>query len=113
MAKTSQEMVTRVMQKLTNLPPGEDPSAEDDQFITESWKTINSNLRKRKISFWTFDSIPEEVFEPLCEYVKEYIWQEYHGARDGNAAIIAAAERPLRAAVSRNYMGNRVKATYF
>lgn len=113
MAKTSQELVTRVMQKLTTLPPGEDPSAEDDNFITESWKTINANLRERKVSSWTYDSIPEEVFEPLAEYVKEYLWQEFKGPRDGNIKYVEMAERAVRAAVSRGYMGARQKAFYY
>lgn len=113
MAKTSQDLVTRVMQKLTMLSPGEDPSAEDDAFITEAWKTINANLRKRKVSSWTYDSIPDEVFEPLAEYVKEYLWQEYHGKRDGNGQYVKAAERDVRAAVSLRYMGNPVKALYY
>jgi hypothetical protein len=113
MAKTSQELVTRVMQKLTSLPPGEDPSAEDDQFITESWKTINAKLRRRKVSSFTYNSIPDEVFESLVDYVKETLWEEYHGKRDGNAQFVRMAERELRADVALKYMGNPVKALYY
>lgn len=113
MAKTADNLVTRVMQKLTNLPPGEDPSAEDNQFITESWKSINDNLRVMKVSGWTFDSIPDHVFEPLAEYVKEYLWQEYHGRREGNSEYVAAAMRRVKASVSPRYMGNAVEASYY
>jgi hypothetical protein len=113
--KTADDLVKRVMQKLTNLPPGEDPSAEDNQFITESWKSINENLRSPiiKISFWTFDAIPPHVFEPLCQYVKEMLWEEYHGARDNNTAICEAALNKVRMAVAMPYMGGTQQAEYF
>jgi hypothetical protein len=113
MSKTSQELVTRVLQKLTSLPPGEDPSAEDDAFITEAWQTINATLRKKKVSSWTYDSIPDEAFEPLAEYVKEYLWQEYHGKREGNASFIRDAERAIREVAAPRYMGSTLRATYY
>lgn len=113
--KTADDLVTRVMQKLTSLPPGEDPSAEDNQFITNSWQSINEYLRAPavKISSWTFNSIPEVVFEPLCDYVTERLWQEYHGKRPDNAAIVKAAEVDLRNAVALPYTGSVQKAEYF
>jgi hypothetical protein len=115
MAKTSQELVTRVMQKLTSLPPGEDPSAEDDYFVTEAWKSINDNLRSPtiKISSWTFDSIPNNVFEPVCQYVKEMLWEEYHGARDNNTAICEQALMKLRMTVATPYMGSKQTSDYY
>lgn len=106
MAKTTQELVTRVLQKLVSLQPGEDPNAEDDAFITDAWETINANLRKRKVSTWTDNSIPDDVFEPLCEYVKEYLWQEYKGKRDANAQIVEVARVSLIAAVAQPYTGS-------
>ena len=114
MAKTSQQLVTRVMQKLVSLPPGDDPDAEDDAFVTEAWKSINENLRSPtiKISTWTYDSIPDNVFEPLAEYVKEYLWQEYKGPRQGNAAIVQAALIPVRQAVAMAYTGSAAQAEY-
>lgn len=113
MAKTAQELVTRVMQKLTNLPPGEDPSAEDDAFITGVWKTINDELRSRKVSSWTFDAIPNEAFESIAQYVKERVWEEYHGARDGNSEIVEAALRAVRRVTAARYMGSVQQATYY
>lgn len=111
--KTAQDLVTRVLQKLTQLQPGEDPNAEDDAFVTDAWENINDNLRKLKVVSFTNNAIPSEVFEPLAEYVKEYLWQEYKGARENNAEIIARALRAVRAATASRYMGNPVKADYY
>ena len=115
MAKTSQQLVTRVMQKLVSLPPGDDPAAEDDAFVTEAWKSINENLRSPtiKISTWTYDSIPDNVFEPLAEYVKEYLWQEYKGDRQNNKAFVDSALVSLRNAVAMPYTGSTAQTEYF
>jgi hypothetical protein len=113
MAKTTQDLVTRVLQKLTTLSPGEYPSAEDDAFLTDVWSTVNANLRKLKVSYWTDNSIPDEVFEPLAEYVKEYVWQEYRGRRDANAEVVAAALVPLIAAVAQPYTGSTQSSDNF
>ena len=115
MAKTSQQLVTRVLQKLTQLQPGEDPNAEDDSFVTDAWKSINENLRSPtiKVSTWTYDSIPDNVFEPLVEYVKEYLWQEYKGDRPNNKQFIDAALVGLRNAVAMPYTGSTAQTEYF
>jgi hypothetical protein len=104
--KTTQDLVTRVLQKLITLQPGEDPSAEDDAFVTDAWSTINANLRKLKLSYWPDNFIPDEVFEPLANYLKEYLWEEYKGPRDNNAAIVEQARVPLIAAVGMPYVGS-------
>ena len=114
MAKSSQDLVTRVMQKLTQIQPGEAPSAEDDSFVTDAWKSINENLRSPtiKVSTWTYDSIPDNVFEPLVEYVKEYLWQEYKGDRQNNKAFVDSALVSLRNAVAMAYTGSTAQAEY-
>lgn len=115
MSKTTQQLVTRVLQKLTQLQPGEDASADDLSFLTDTWATINANLQAptMKVSTWVDNAIPERVFEPLAEYVKEYVWQEYKGDRPNNKQYIDAALVSVRNAVALPYSGSTASAEYF
>jgi hypothetical protein len=113
MTKTTDDLVRAVLENLTNLETGVDPSADDSEFITRRWNTINANLRKKKVSYWVDNSIPDEVFDPLADYVSEVLYQKYKGPRSGNSQFVRAALAPVRAATASRYMGNSVKADYF
>lgn len=113
MAKTAQDLVTAVLENLTHLEPGEEPNAEDSEFVTRRWKSINDNLRVTKVSTWPYNSIPDQVFEPLVDYVTEVLWQKYKGSRQGNAGFIRDALGPVIAAVALPYAGSTLAADYY
>jgi hypothetical protein len=113
MAKTTQDLVRTVLENLTQLETSVDPSAEDSEYITARWSSINANLRKLKVSYFTDNSIPDEVFDPVTDYVSEVLYQKYKGPRSGNAEFVRAALGPVRAATASRYMGNSAKAVYY
>jgi hypothetical protein len=110
--KTTADLVRAVLENLTQLETGVDPSADDSEFITGRWTTINANLRRRKISYWTDNSIPDEAFDPVVDYASEVLWQKYKGPRQNNAQIVRAARDELIAAVASPYTGSTQTVEY-
>ena len=70
MAKTEDDIVDRVASDLSLVGSGLSAEAEEDADIRQRLTTIVAELNARKVLYVPdLDAVPDEVFEPLVEYV--------------------------------------------
>jgi len=121
MAKTADELIASVLQELGVTAATQNPSAEDAALIyddstsppTGAWVSISAYLRKIKISSWTDNSIPDEVFDPLVDYVAIRVAAKFGVQFENKAGESRMRLMALRAAVSQRYMGGSAEGQFY
>jgi len=77
MPSTSDELVKDALLELSRIDAQDDPDASDSVYITRIWKMENAQLAKRHISYWNFNSIPDEVYNSTVLYVASLVGGKY------------------------------------
>lgn len=73
MAKTRAEAAAAILRKLYVLSGSETPSAEDQANLLTVFDARTDYLRDDELAYWPAESIPDAVFDPLCEYMLFYV----------------------------------------
>lgn len=73
MAKTRSDAVSAILRKLYVLSGSETPSAEDSANLLTVFDARTDYLRDDELAHWPAESIPDAVFDPLCEYMLFYV----------------------------------------
>jgi hypothetical protein len=110
MASTATELVKDVLLKLDRIDAQDDPDATDNTYITRVWKMECAQLRKRQIAYWTYNSVPNEVYNSSVDYVAAVVADRY-GVPTSDALIDAARERLATDAKPR-FTGAKLKSDY-
>lgn len=77
MPSTSDDLVKDVLLEMSRIDAADDPDAADNVYITRIWKMENAQLTKRHISYWNFNSIPDEVYNSVVLYVASLVGNKY------------------------------------
>lgn len=120
MAKTASDLITATLQELGVINAVENPSAEDSALIYDSstsppsgrWASINSYLRKTRVSTWTENSIPEEVFEPLVLYVAIRLSGPFGVQFENKEAVTKLRLSDLKTAAMQRMTGQTLKSDF-
>lgn len=110
MPSTAVEFVKDVLLKLDRIDASADPDAADDTYITRIQKMECAQLRKRQIAYWTYNSIPDEVYNSYVDYIAAVVADRY-GVQVVPGEIDAARERLATDAKPR-FTGAKMKSDY-
>ncbi len=117
MANTANDLAKDVGLELRIIDPTEDLDSEQLTKLTTRSRRIHASLSRRKVCYWDYDDIPDEVYEELVLYLaacsgplfgKAVIDEGLDAARTKNARL-----RALMAVSVRPYTGSVMKATYY
>lgn len=96
MSMTERQLVNRILNDLSVIGNGEDAEIEDFSDIQSRLTTIVAELNVRQImNVATTKEIPDELFEPLVEYVKAKAGPGY-GKPDPDPNLLSILEDRLR-----------------
>lgn len=108
MAKTTADLVERVLVELRILAAGETPSAEDSALIIADYDAAVQELETRGIAAWPSASIPDRFFLPLVRYIAAVVAPAF-----GREYMdVEAAHRGLRAVTAKPYTGADAELNY-
>jgi hypothetical protein len=110
MASTATELAKDVLLKLSRIDAVDDPSAEDLAYITRVQKMEVAQLRKRQIAYWTYNSIPDEVYNSFVDYIAACVGNQYGVAispaeKDAARDVLATDAKP-------RFTGAKLKTDY-
>lgn len=77
MASTATQLVKDVLLELNRIDAQDDPDDVDNAYITRVWKMECARLRKQQIAYWTYNSIPDEVFNSAVLYMASLVGNKY------------------------------------
>lgn len=81
MAKTKDELATKVLKRLQVVAANATPKASDSNDVISYYDSEWQLLRRRDLAFWSKDSIDDRVFNPLVDYISGKIAPDYGLAR--------------------------------
>lgn len=67
MSKTTQQLATRVLERLKVIAAGETPDAADAASVKTFYANSFAELQVHDLVYWDQDDIPDEAFEPLSD----------------------------------------------
>lgn len=111
MASTAADLAKDVLLELSKVDAQDDPAAEDQVYITRISKMELAQLRKRQIAFWTYNSIPDEVYNSYVLHIANMVGPKFGVERGGQAAIEASREQLATDAKPR-FTGAAMKSDY-
>lgn len=77
MSNTENDLARAVALELSIIDPVTDLSSEDLADLTDGSRRKHAELSKRHISYWDYDDIPDEVFEPLKLYLAACLGKQW------------------------------------
>lgn len=111
MAKTTDDLVEKVLQLLLVTDPLEQISTEDNSAVTSQYTTSLEDLRDQGLVYWTASAIPEAIFDALARYVAFQIAPAYGVSLPVDFKQSALAR--LRQHNAKNTVKQPVKSCYF
>jgi len=114
MSFTETETIIHAMRKSGLLASDETPSADDLDFAQKVYRSRIAALSKRGFNLWglSADTIPDEFFDPIGEYIAMFLLSAQGGPKPPDDAIIAQ-EHTLRQLGAGEPTGEIIGATYF
>ncbi len=111
---TETQTVTHALKRAGLLGDDESPTSEQLELARKTYRSRLSSLQARgmKLWNWTTDAVPEELFDPLADYMALFIIPTAGGPRAPDEAIIAS-EHTLRALCAIEPSGDVIEATYY
>lgn len=67
--KTTQQLATRVLERLRVIGAGETPTDADAASIKSLYSGTFKEIEVDNVAWWDEDSIPEEAFEALADFI--------------------------------------------
>ena len=114
MSYTETETVTHALRRSGLLGADETPTADDLEFARTIYQSRLAALSAMGVNFWnlTAASVPDELLDPLAEYLKLFLLSS-NGGPSPNDDQITAAERPLRRLGMSGPTYETIGATYY
>ena len=110
MTKTTQQLATRVLERLRVIAGGDTPSNADAETVKSYYAGAFKELDAQDIAWWDEDAIPDEAFEALADFVAGRLAPDFGQARPDLEQSGMARLRILSADVP---TGFPVTASYF
>jgi hypothetical protein len=95
---TETQTVTHALRRAGLLGDDETPSSEQLDLATKTYTSRLSSLQVRGLNMWgwTPDTVPQELFDPLADYMAMFLIPTAGGPRPSDADVMAQ-EGTLRA----------------
>ncbi len=110
MTKTTQQLATRVLERLKVIAAGDTPDATDAQSVKSMYAGTFEELKVSDIPYWDTEAIPDEAFEALADFVAGRIAPDFGKERPDLEASGLLRLRILSAAEP---YGHRQRPEYF
>jgi hypothetical protein len=110
MTKTTQQLATRVLERLRVIAGGDTPSNADAETVKNAYSGFFKELDAQDIAWWDEDEVPDEAFEALADFVAGRLAPDFGQARPDLEQSGMARLRILSAAVCDNLP---VTSSYF
>jgi hypothetical protein len=81
MAKTTQQLATRVLERLRVIEGGDTPSNADAETVKSFYSGAFKELDAQDIAWWDEDAIPDEAFEALTDVIAGRLAPDFGQAR--------------------------------
>lgn len=108
--KTVAQLSTRVLERLERIAEGETPTAQQANKVRDFYRGLYEEQKALDKTYWDRDSIPEEIFEALTDFVAGRIAPDFDLARPD---LEASGGMRLTALASRGASGLPVSGSYF
>lgn len=111
---TETETVTHAMRRAGLLGDDETPSSEQLSLSRKIYRSRLASLQVRGLTLWNWtpDTVPEELLDPLADYIALFLVATGGGPRLQDASVLAS-EMTLRALCAQPPTGNVIEAEYF
>ena len=110
MASTAAEFAKDVLLDLSKIDAQDDPDSADLDYLTRISKMEIAQLRKRQIAYWTYNSIPDEVYNSYVSYISAVVAPKY--GRPSSQDIVDAAREKLATDAKPRFTGASLKSDY-
>ncbi len=111
MAKTSDDLVERVLSLLGVTDPLEQIATEDNTKVSNQYSTSLEDLRDEGLVYWEASAIPEAVFDAVARYVAYQVAPDYSIQPD--TTFKDEALKRLRKHISKRRSSEPVESVYF
>lgn len=81
MAKTTQQLATRVLERLRVIAGGETPSNADAETVKSVYSGTFKELEDQDVAWWEEDEIPDQAFEALADVMAGRLAPDFGQAR--------------------------------
>lgn len=81
MTKTTQQLATRVLERLRVIAGGETPSNADAETVKSFYSGAFKELDAQDVAWWDEDAIPDEAFEALTDLIAGRLAPDFGQAR--------------------------------
>jgi hypothetical protein len=109
-SKTTQQLATRVLERLKIIAAGDTPEAADAKSVKDFYSGQFGEMTVFKLTYWDEDEIPDEAFEALADYLSGRIGPDFGKARPD---LEASGESRLRKLAAQGPTGRAVTGSYF
>jgi hypothetical protein len=115
MGKTTSELATAVLQKLTVLNATETASTEDAALITEVYTDKYAEWQDQELTYWVPDDIPFPLFRIIVDLIANEVRDEFGQQQtpEEKQSREQTLLRPLRRHMTKQTSGLPVRAKYF
>jgi hypothetical protein len=110
MSKTTQQLATRVLERLKVIAAGDAPAAEDAESVKAFYSDTFEELRDGELAYWDADDIPDEAFQALADFIAGRMATDFGEARPD---LEQSGETRLRRLSAKGATGRRVTAAFF
>lgn len=115
MGKTTTQLATAVLQKLTVLNATETAATEDVTLITSVYNDKFAEWQDQELTYWTPDDIPYPLFRMIVELIAnevrdEFGQQQSPEEKEERETILL---KPLRRHMSKQSAGLPIKAKFY
>jgi hypothetical protein len=69
MTKTTQQLATRVLERLKVIAAGESPDDADAAFVKRYYADVFGEMEEDNLTFWEQDSIDDRAFQALADFI--------------------------------------------
>lgn len=111
---TETETVTHALKRAGLLGDDETPTSEQLELSRDIYRSRIASLRVRGLNMWNWspDAVPEELFDPLAEYMALFLIPTSGGPRPSDDDI-RRNETTLRELCAIGPSGDVIAGTYF
>lgn len=111
---TQTQTVTHALRRAGLLGDDETPSSEQLSLANKIYDSRLASLQVRGLQLWNWrpDAVPEELLDPLADYIALFLIATDGGPRLQDAAVVAA-EQTLRALCATPPSYDVIAATYY
>lgn len=110
MASTAAELAKDVLLDLSKIDAQDDPDATDLAYLTRVSKMEIAQLRKRQIAYWTYNSIPDEVYNSYVSFISAIVAPKY--GKPSSVELVDAAREKLATDAKPRFTGAALKSDY-